>query len=944
MTQYFSFVLWLLSAAAMAQTPNTAAVVVAVVDQTGAVIRNAQIRVVNTATGASREVTSGPEGSATIGALPLTGSYSIAVAKAGFTSRTIENVVLRAGETATVEVPLVASGGVSDVTVYGTTEGVRRDPQLGVRLDAERIEEAPNLGRKITALPLLNAAFRTAKGTGDLFLNNPLFVANAGGRRQTTVALDGATADEPWGRQTMFSNVPETAVQEMQVLSNAFSAEFGWTTSSALNIVTKAGTNQLSGDVLFLDRPEGPQEETVEVDGTRVNTADVPDVLKQISGALGGPLARDRTHFFAAAEFSRQDRTAILTSPLRPSNTYDGRYEQTLADARIDGKLNASHTLMGRFNLDRFFDTNPQDAVSGIVLPSAGREFRRHTYAVQFNETAVLSDAMLNEARVEWQNGDPITQFEPLMPSTQFTRAGIATEGESRAAHVFSRQTEFSDTLTWIRGRHDFRVGGSVARATSGGDGTEFGSAFVLGQFTVSSSAGARPLSDLRLSDVTRYSQSFDFGKRTYESSQWIYAVFVQDHFRLRRDLDLDLGLRYDRQTFSDATSNFAPRIGFGWNPFADPKTAVRGGYGMYYSQLRGNLAANFELGGPEGMFSYSASPGQLGFPSSLDAAPIVFPPGAVLPARNITIRPGRPSYYERFFDLNRLTRYPDALTNPRSQVTSIGLERGVGRGCFVSADYVHQHWTDIDRTLDLNAPSVFVRTAPGQTRSAAAADATRPIVPGSNGFRQINAVVNDGVADYDGLQTELRRRTRRYVLSLSYTLSKSTNTVEPDAPGGGPNDSNFPGEEERGPSALDQRHRAVLTFVYWLPYAISAGTVAQLASARPYNATTGVDNNGDGLTTDRPVLNGSISSRNAFRGTGTSDIALFAGARIKAGHGAVTIRAEVFNLFNHANVLGRNGVYGDAGQPSSNFDTPLAGLASVEPARMAQFLVRYAF
>src|SRR5207248_10787480 len=167
---------------------------------------------------------------------------------------------------ATVRVKLVASGGTSEVTVYGTTQGVRADPELGTRFDSEQIDETPILGRKISALPLLNAAMRPAKGTGDLFLNSVYFVTGAGGRRQADYVVDGATGDEPWGRQTMFSTIPVSAVQEMNVMSRAFSAEFGWTSSAAINVVTKAGTNAVHGEALVLGRPGALQGQTFSAD------------------------------------------------------------------------------------------------------------------------------------------------------------------------------------------------------------------------------------------------------------------------------------------------------------------------------------------------------------------------------------------------------------------------------------------------------------------------------------------------------------------------------------------------------------------------------------------------------------------------------------------------------------------------------------------------------
>src|SRR5205085_6716772 len=129
-----------------------------------------------------------------------------------------------------------------------------------------------------------------------------------------------------------------------------------------------------------------------------------------------------------------------------------------------------------------------------------------------------------------------------------------------------------------------------------------------------------------------------------------------------------------------------------------------------------------------------------------------------------ITIRAGLRDFYVSQFakyglNFNLLPNYPDQLVNPRSQVVSIGAEREVLRGLFVGADYVHQHLSDIDRTVDLNAPSVFDRTAPGQMRTVAVANATRPILPVNGGVRQVSVLMNLGVADYDGLQTQVSYR-----------------------------------------------------------------------------------------------------------------------------------------------------------------------------------------
>src|SRR6185312_14730985 len=135
------------------------------------------------------------------------------------------------------------------------------------------------------------------------------------------------------------------------------------------------------------------------------------------------------------------------------------------------------------------------------------------------------------------------------------------------------------DTLSWARGRHYLRIGTSIVHHTSGGTGSEPGTA-ALGTFTFKSTTTA-PFDQLTLADVQQYTQPIDFGIHSYNLGQWLLAGFVQDSIHLRRDLTLYLGLRYDRQTLTDATKDFAPRVGFGWHPFGDARTSVRGGYGM---------------------------------------------------------------------------------------------------------------------------------------------------------------------------------------------------------------------------------------------------------------------------------------------------------------------------------------------------------------------------
>src|SRR4051794_2244563 len=735
------FVLLLLFALPLAaQSPNTATMIVVVIDQTGAIVPGAHVSIVNAATGAAREANSGSDGRATIAALPLTGSYTIRVSKSGFANEERNNITLRSGETATLKVNLVV-GGASEVTVLGTAEGVRADPQIGRRIDTKEIDETPILGRKMSSLPLLNSAFRQGKGTGDLFVNQTYFVTGAGSRRTTTFTLDGANDDEAWGRQTMIATIPLGAIQEVTVLSNAFSSEYGWTAGPALNIVTKSGTNNMHGELLYMNRLGHVQAKTFSTSGfcppsvatcvtpstlSAINPVDVPDALNQYSGSLGGPIVKDRTFFFVTADYTRQDRTAFLSPTLPafvlPANgdlAYTGHYRQSLFNGRLDNQLTSNQTLMLRANVDRFYDDNPQDAVGGTSAPSVARKYSRGSWTGQMNHTSVLTPDLFNEARVAYLHGGPVTKWEAQTLSTTYTRSGSVpfTIGQSRVSDLFGRQSQFSDTLSWSHGKHYLRAGGNVINHTSGGFGNEPGTA-LLGTFTFKNTT-TKPFDQLTLADVQSYTQPINFGISTYELTQRLYTAFVQDSIQVTNDLNVDAGLRYDRQTLTDAKKNFEPRVGFGWHPNGDPRLAIRGGYGMYYTHIQSNLIASYLVNGLDGLTTYTATPGQLGFPTCLTGSclPLSFDPNTLapsqLPARDITIGAGRRSFYETQFaryglNFGLLPNYPDKLVNPRSQVVSIGAEREIVKGLFAGGDYVHQHWTKLARSIDLNAPAPF--------------------------------------------------------------------------------------------------------------------------------------------------------------------------------------------------------------------------------------------
>lgn len=955
-----------------AQTPDTATVHVQVVDQSRAAVSGVQVALKSAQTGLERKAATDAGGTAVFEALPVAGAYSLTASKPGFADAVVANIALRGGAGADLDVQLSVASGQSRVVVTGAVGEVRSDqPQIGTHISARQAEETPLLNDRITYLPLLNAANRPAINQGDVFMNEDLFTTNGAGRRQAWFEVDGATGNDSWGRQTIFSNLPVTTVQEMTVLVNAFSAEYGGSTGSAINIVTKSGTGNFHGEVQGNFRPATTSAKLSGfTNTTAANGNDIAsDQLYQTDLAVSGPIGA-HTQFFAAGENSVENRVSPVISPVAPGD-FEGHYRGWLGFFRLDHQISDRNTLFFRGNLDTFYDTNPNGTVGGNNLPSVARTFRRRTYSTEAGETAVLSPSLVNSLRVQFQLASPITQFDPAINGTQYSvpisSGGAFTSGTSQSALLLNRQYQLADTLSAVWGRHQVKFGADVIVAHSGGDSKEFGGPIYLGVFSYNTCTQALSFCESpaylnNLANVKTYSQSYGNGSYTVTDTLW--SMFVQDDFHARKDLTINLGLRYERQTFTDSAHDFAPRVGFAYDVKGKGKTVVRGGFGIYYSQIADNSQANYALTGPTGVFNYTAAPGQIGFPTSIAAVPLpVFPAGAQVPLRSLYIRPGDAAYYNQFFPVSTLTGYQNALLNPYSEQWSIGVERRLRSNWVLSVDYVGSHTLRINRPLDVNPPASFVRTAPGQVRSPQAANCTRPYwiwwyqqngmtcnpLAATNPqppYALIQSDSNGGYSYYDALDVNLSHSfSSKLSMLLSYTWSHAIDNVDPDIPGQNPNDPRQTGKVENGNAIFDQRHRFVLSGVYVLPGKLNFGGVATLGSGLPYNITTGANNSGDNATADRPVINGVVVGRNTGLGRPIYDVAPFLEREFALGERwRLTTRAEAFNVFNHANFVGYSGTWGNGVNPGPGFGTPLAGITNQLPARSLQFQVKVGF
>ena len=957
----------------MAQTPDSASIVGQVQDVNHAAISGADVTLTSALTGARYTAHTDASGRFHFAGLPI-GSYTLIVHKEKFEDLRRE-FTFAGGTTADLTLELRVAGVSENLVVTGTSGEVRTDqPQLGDRLGPVEVEKLPILSRRITYLPLVNAANRPAINQGDVFMNQNMFNTNGSGRRQTSYEIDGASGNDSWGRQTIFTNVPQLAVGEMTVLSNAFAAEYGVTTGGVVNIVTRSGGQMYHGDVLGMWRPDATSAKLAGYTQSTATSGNqiVSDKLGQVAAALSGPIPKtQQTFFFLSGEYTHEDRGSPVTSPVDPG-VFVGSYTDWMTFLRLDHRINQSNNFFLRANTDSFHDTNPNGAVGGNNLPTVDRVFRRRTYTIEAGETAELSPTLVNNAYAQFQLASPITQFDPVIYGTQFvvpiSTGGTFTTGTSQSALLLNRQYEFSDTLSYFWKQHQFKFGADVLYAHNGGDSKEFGGPIFLGQLKYNTCTMALTICEgsAYLDDITNvasYTQSY--GNANYTVDDVIWSLFAQDDYRIRPDLTLNLGLRYERQTFTDGEKNFSPRIGLAYDVRGRGKTVVRASFGIYYSQVVDNSEANYALGGPNGVFNYTATAGMIGFPASVSDVPLPsFPPGAVAPVRTIYIRPGRSKFYDQFFDTSLLVNYPDALLNPYSEQWTLGVEQRLAKDWVLSVDYLGSHIVHVVRPLDVDPPTSFIRTMPGQVRSAQAANCTRPLWvafyndagrvcntttanPPQPAYGVITTDVNNGFVLYNALNVNLSHQfSHNFAMLASYVWSHSIDNVDPDAPGGNPNDPLMTGHVEKGNAIYDQRNRFVVSGVYFAPYSFQIGGIATLASGLPYNYVTGVNNSGDtGATTDRPVINGVVVGRNTGRGRAIYDFSPFVEKDFRI-HDRLRIRGrvEAFNVFNHANFVGYSGTYGNGATPGAGFGQPLTGVTNQLPARSLQFSARLLF
>lgn len=893
-----------LAASTSAQTAVTGGLRGSVTDTAGAAVSGATVQIENRVLALRQESVTNPDGQFTFLGLPPSEDYMMTISANGFYVFTRGGVAITTGETNAVDARLEVAPLNETITVTGAETQLSESAEVSQVIDEKQLNELPVYNRSLNRIALLNPHVRNTAGLGGDGLSATRLSINGRIFRETHYKLDGNNNFDALFNNAPLQTVSLSAVQEYKVLTNQYAAEHGGTTAGFLIATTKSGTNEFNGEGFFFGRPSGIQ--------ARPPLADrrIPNQLLQYGGSVGGAIVPDKTFFFFNYEGTRQSRGSFVERP-RPA-TFVGELRENLGLVKIDHHFSDTHTAALRLNGSRNTNSNPNDRITFLaqsvqpIQPSAAVFSILQSVGVQLNDTYVRGN-FINELRVSYTNAIPSSSI-PVTPGLGIVRAGVSTEGNSTYSQVRLENSQIAEQMSLQLGRHSLKFGGDYTRQKLRD--------FSYQQFGTYNfdTAGA----------VTGFTQQL--GTQALRYGQTRIDAFIQDDWRVSSRLTLNLGLRYDYQSIIDDYNNFGPRAGFAFDLTGDGNTVVRGGAGFYYDQpFFHGFTQRYLQNAPQSIFrtiTLSADEAAAFFPNSFD--PNDTRAGVQSP-RSLFLR-------------------GEDIRNPYTAQFSLGIQRKLFGDFVLTADVIHNLSRKQLQAFNINAPSPFPRNAPGQSRSQAAANLTRPFttylgVP----VRDVLVSTNSGNATYDALDLGLTKRfAGRYGFEAHYVYSSAIDTVIDDHLGANPNEWSDIARAERAQSDFNQRHRFVAFGTVDLPFQSRLALTATLASALPINPLTGVDNNGDGRTVDRPAGFG----RNSFKGTRQTRFdASYARSFTLINEGArLELRADVFNLFNNSNFYRFTNRYGNGASPDQSFMRPIGGVSNVDPGRQLQFGARFVF
>jgi hypothetical protein len=786
------------------------------------------------------------------------------------------------------------------ITVLGSSPLVNSTPELSTAIDSRTLSVLPSANRDVNRFIMLEPRVRNTGSLSTDGVYGTRLTANGQLFRFTQYRLDGLSNYEPVLGNGPQQIVPISSVAEYKIVVGQVSAEYGRSSAAIISAITRTGGDRWHGEGFYFLRPSGVQA------APPVSAFRVPNERHSYGGTAGGPLSRT-IHLFMSLEGNQQTRSAYIQSP-QPS-FYPGHQQQWFGVLNLDKQWTSGQSLYVRLNGYSTAGDNANDAVGGFNQPSAARRDSSQNEGLQATHRWIPGASSINDFRLAVAKSVPLS-FYALNPQTQIVRPSYSIEGLSDYSDTRVLTWQASDTFAWSRGAHALRLGADYIRNT-------------IRDFSVAPFGSYRmpPGPPTPAETPLQYTQTF--GAAPVHYGDTLSSWFIHDNWKSTPNLTLNLGVRYEYQSTTHDSNNVAPHFGFAWNPVRSARTVIRGGAAILYDQVFLQVVRGELQQGPGSLqATYTIPFGSPAFP--------IFP-------NSLSNRPSGPG------DRRDLTIYSNHRLSPYTNQFTLGAERIMGQDWTLSVNASYSVSQKQLRVLDVNAPSPFARTAPGQRRSAAIADATRPFVTYAGiPVRSVGVIENTGTTRNAAFDVEIAKRFARHFQAMAHylnTFSSVTDVFFTGGPNTGvPSDWGNPGQAERGPTDFYQRHRITAQAISELPFNFEASVFLIAGSGLPVNPLTGVDNNGDGNLADRPAGVG----RNSYRAPYQTSLDISVLRRFAFRHYRLELRMEVDNLLNRSNFLRVNAIYGDGANPVATFLQPIAGSTNSDPARQVQAAVRF--
>jgi hypothetical protein len=892
-----------------------------ITDTTGAVLPGVTVVAVHEASGNQFEGVTDGRG---VYRIPVrVGTYRIATELSGFTRVERMGVQLLVGQTVTLNVQMSPSTIQETVTVTAEAPLIETTQStVGGNIDPLQMTEVPVQGNQWLALALLAPGNRTTL-IGDEPVtvpreDNPAFALNLDGQQVGNTL--GALNQPRYSRET---------IAEFEFVSNRFDATQGRSPAAMVNAVTKSGTNMLSGVLRtsFRDNDWGAEDHVLE--------RKVPFSNQQVSGAAGGPIVRDRVHYFGNYEYGRTPLSTFARTPYEHFNvSLSGKESIHLVGGRLDYQFSPETRLM--FKADGAKRLTPFGNLGSNHLAGAATTDERMWRGLG-TFTQVVSNRALNEIKVgySWITWDqePLSRWSshpqafrgvsvgnPLIRFRGFSIAGSALHPRTWIQKVTTVRDDFTFAYE-AGGRHDLKLGGEYLHSQSFSNNCNN----CMGIYTAR--GGPAPteaqmrawfpdpfnVDTWNLAPLNPLMQRYEIAIGDFNRPDLLpkAGAWIQDDWQIADRLTLNLGLRYDliwnafgqHRSFlqwmaadrpQDA-NNLQPRLGFAYS--VNDRTVIRGGSGLYYADI------------PAAALNWAQLPQKVAFIGVQADGRSNF---AVSPFNGP--RPSFEESLERFCyvrnvpgclyrDLGELPPYEQFQGVPLMWQSSIGFQRQFAGNMALTADYVYFHGADENILL----PNINVTYDEATGANFPFSDISRRFDPL---WGQIGMDPKTGWSNYHGLQTGFTKRfSNRWQASATYTLSGFWNG-DPQ-PISGFSEVPFPVAKDLGNdyslAVTDQRHRAVFNGIWQVGGGFQVSGVYFYGSGerQPRFYEEDLRGLGEGFeaVSFRLRRDGTIVPRNGFVGDPVHRVDLRLQERIPLG-GRVAIDGivEVFNLFDRAN------------------------------------------